>query len=809
MKVPPLAGLVLGMAGFVLSLTAQTSTASSLVLKETRYEVQAGQAIHLQVSAATHDFLKAASERRLTLHGPSDRGLVAGLNAAGDAILLAASLSAKPGDYGVDLTALGTGGDTRTGTFEVHVVSAPAVSTTAAQPPVIMLNGWTPGATSCFVASGASDTFGSLATQLINNGVPVAFFFDNCAECPNCTIENLGNALNQAIAGIQYTNGTQVPQIDLIAYDMGGLIARAYLSGIQPNGALNSPINPRIRKLIEIAVPNFGSYLAAQFQNLQTIEMIPGSPFLWSLARWNQGQDDLHGVDAIAIAGNAGILPGTPNPSDGAVSVTSASLGFATGYAQTHTRILPYCHTSNNPAVQCNYPAIANVDAAPYTGQIILSFLASTNTWTTIGTAPSQDTYLSQLGGILFGLVTASNLVVGDVNQVTFGGNVSFIPGTPSNEFYYVEYARGTGTLLASSSSLGQFNCGTYTAIPGKYSTVRCKVLPTISAVTPLVTSVTGQVVASGTTITIAGSGFGTRCNGCQVVAYPNAATTAAGATLTITTWTNTSITAPLPSTFQGLYQLVVTAATGSDSTNIVAQPVSTPTINAGGIVNGASFAATALAPGSIASAFGTSFAATAATDTVVPLPVTLGTTNTQVMVNGTAAPLFYVSPTQVNFQVPFVPAASTTFQVISSGVSGPLLNATVAAAAPGIFSTASSGIGQGAVLNQDSSANSTSNPASQGSVVQIYCTGLGAVTPTLTAGSPGATSAPFNNTVVTPTVMIGGTSVVPQFSAMAPGFVGLYQVNAQVPMGVTGSAVTLQVSAGGQTSNTVTIAVQ
>ncbi len=282
--------------------------------------------------------------------------------------------------------------------------------------------------------------------------------------------------------------------------------------------------------------------------------------------------------------------------------------------------------------------------------------------------------------------------------------------------------------------------------------------------------------------------------------AYPNATNpTPPATTLTISSWTNTAITAVLPATFQGMYQLVVAAAAGSDSANIVIQQVTT--------VNGASFAGAAIAPGSIASAFGSALTTDAGNATAVPLPATLG--QTQLLVNGSTVPLFYVSPSQINFQMPFVASGPATIQVTSAGVAGPLGIVSIAAGAPGIFSIASSGAGQGAVLNQDSSPNSAANPAAQGSVVQIYCTGLGAVSPALDAGSPGLTSSPYNLTTVLPTVTIGNMNAAVQFSAVAPGFVGLYQVNAQVPMGVSGSAVTLQITSSGQASNTVTIAVQ
>jgi hypothetical protein len=87
---------------------------------------------------------------------------------------------------------------------------------------------------------------------------------------------------------------------------MGGLISRAYLAGLQPNQTLAPLSNARVRKLIQIATPNFGSFQAPR-TGVQTSEMVPGSTFLWDLGTWNQRLDDLRGVDVLAVIGNAGM----------------------------------------------------------------------------------------------------------------------------------------------------------------------------------------------------------------------------------------------------------------------------------------------------------------------------------------------------------------------------------------------------------------------------------------------------------------------------------------------------------------------
>jgi triacylglycerol esterase/lipase EstA (alpha/beta hydrolase family) len=131
--------------------------------------------------------------------------------------------------------------------------------------PVVLLNGWQPGLSNggCPTSS-PEQTFGFLGNTLVTSGVPVVYFFDNCVEDPNGPIESLGAVLGQVLNLIQYSNGPVVPQVDLIAHSMGGLIVRAYLAGLTSNGSswlLSPPANARVRKFVEIATPNFGSFL--------------------------------------------------------------------------------------------------------------------------------------------------------------------------------------------------------------------------------------------------------------------------------------------------------------------------------------------------------------------------------------------------------------------------------------------------------------------------------------------------------------------------------------------------------------------
>jgi uncharacterized protein (TIGR03437 family) len=226
-----------------------------------------------------------------------------------------------------------------------------------------------------------------------------------------------------------------------------------------------------------------------------------------------------------------------------------------------------------------------------------------------------------------------------------------------------------------------------------------------------------------------------------------------------------------------------------------------------GGLSNAASYTQ-AFAPGGILTVFGTSLAPAAGSAQTVPLPTMLA--GTLATIDGIAAPLYYVSPTQLNIQIPYEATAGSaaTLRVENNGESI-FYNFNVAATAPAIFTTNAQGTGQGSILNTSYQLVDASHPATPGSTyIQIYCMGLGAVTnqPADGAASP---SSPLARTSATPQVTIGGVPATVTFSGLAPDFVGEYQVNALVPATVAaGNAVPVAITIGGAASNTVTIVV-
>ena len=245
----------------------------------------------------------------------------------------------------------------------------------------------------------------------------VTVFFDNCSVSNKPSIEVLAAAFGTFINSLKYSDGTSVTQVDVVSHSMGGLIVRAYLAGMQPDGSFKPLANPGIRKAVFLSSPNFGTYAASLLgTDVQTAELSLGSTFNFALATWNQGTDDLRGVDALAVAGNGGaIMVNGQADGDGVSSITSSGIGFAEA---NRTRLLPYCHIPYaslavllqpvailfpaSSICPVNSPGIANaVNATDTNVLIVLSFLNGTADWQTIGQAPSANPLDSTTSGVL------------------------------------------------------------------------------------------------------------------------------------------------------------------------------------------------------------------------------------------------------------------------------------------------------------------------------------------------------------------------------------------------------------------------
>ncbi len=246
-------------------------------------------------------------------------------------------------------------------------------------------------------------------------------------------------------------------------------------------------------------------------------------------------------------------------------------------------------------------------------------------------------------------------------------------------------------------------------------------------------------------------------------------------------TWNGGNFTDTLPAGAVATYQWAVPA----------------PSFPANGVINAASPAA-ALSPGELFSIYGVNLSAQAQQPALLPLPASMAAASVQI--NGIAAPLVYVSPLQINAQVPWETASgSATLTVTHAGMTASQ-TVSIAPAGPAIFTLY--GSPQAAALNLDYTINAENNPASE--VIQLFGTGLGAVSPAVPTGAA-ASGTTLSQVVATVTATVNGNPAGVPFAGLAPGFAGLWQVDVDLPAGVSG-ALPVVVSVAGVASNTVTV---
>ena len=231
------------------------------------------------------------------------------------------------------------------------------------------------------------------------------------------------------------------------------------------------------------------------------------------------------------------------------------------------------------------------------------------------------------------------------------------------------------------------------------------------------------------------------------------------------------------------------------------------PAISTGGVVNGASFVPTPvpLAPGSIISIFGVNFSANLLQAASVPLPTELG--GVRVSVSGKNIPLIFVSPNQINAQLPYdVATGQAAISVTTANGTSSEEMAPIGQASPGIFVTSD---GRAIAQNQDGSLNQPGSGEARGRVLIVYLTGQGLLDGPIEAGQ----AAPLDRLLRATsdaTANIGGQSASVLFLGLTPGFVGLSQANIAVPDGApVGDGVEMFVSVNRQRSNTAKVSVR
>jgi uncharacterized protein (TIGR03437 family) len=219
-------------------------------------------------------------------------------------------------------------------------------------------------------------------------------------------------------------------------------------------------------------------------------------------------------------------------------------------------------------------------------------------------------------------------------------------------------------------------------------------------------------------------------------------------------------------------------------------------------VTNAASFDPDAISPGSLISLFGSGLALTTASAPDVPLPISLA--DVSVLINGVPAPVQFVSPRQINAQVPFeISPGPAAVVVRTNGTPSAAVPITVRPAAPGIFVDAE---GQAAALNADGSRNSPRNPAGLGTTVSLFFTGQGPAADPIDDGDAPSFGEALS-AALRISATIGGVPAEIEFAGLAPTFPGLAQINLKVPALGAGSYPVV-ISAAGAASNSAWLTV-
>ena len=243
-------------------------------------------------------------------------------------------------------------------------------------------------------------------------------------------------------------------------------------------------------------------------------------------------------------------------------------------------------------------------------------------------------------------------------------------------------------------------------------------------------------------------------------------------------------------------------AVAGGLSTDFTATGLAQPAISPNGAVDAASFVqGKAIAPGSYLAIFGSNLAPGTLIDSTASLPVALGPVSVSFDTATASLPghLAFVTGGQVNVQIPWELAGQSSAQikVTVQDSAGTLYTLPLAPYSPGIF----------AIVDENGSLVTQSNPALQGHNITIYCNGLGPVTNQPASGEP-SPSNPLARTIAQPTVTMGTQIAMVLFSGLTPTAVGLYQINATVPATGAGTQ-SINISIGGVTGKTSSIAIR
>ena len=582
----------------------------------------------------------------------------------------------------------------------------------------------------------------------------------------------------------------ETPASDVAALQQWGQQANAqgitWFAAAGDNGAADcgDTQNPGLAVDLPGSLPEATSIGGTQF--------VEGTGTYWSLA------NNANGASALAYipetAWNDSAQDGGPSASGGGASILFSKPSWQTGPG------VPGDNARDVPDVSLN--ASADHDGyLVYTSgslQVYGGTSVPTPSFAGLTVLLNQEIGSGGVGNInpkLYSLAP-SGWGSGMFHEIATGNNIVTVPCarrepacTPTPVGYYAgvgyDQATGLGSVDAYKLVMG-WNGGSTT--PGSAASVTLlSNLTTVAAndvvyLIATVTSTDGTTPSGSISFSIGGTPL-------ESVVLTGSAGTAT-ATLAVN-----GLQLPLgPGTITATYNNTSSASVTVSVTASGSGSIATPAIAS--VANGASFKQS-FAPGSILSVFGSQLSPVTQSASSVPLP--LSTSGVAVLVNGIAAPLYYVAPGQLNVQIPYEATANGT-SVLSVNNNGQVTTKSfqVAAAAPGIFTNSA-----GALV--------PTATAAVGQEIAFYITGAGAVLPAIPDGAAPAASTALANLpmpVQPTTVTIAGTAATIDFRGIPWALVGVTQINVQVPNGIPAGAQPVVVTVGGVASAPATITI-
>lgn len=401
--------------------------------------------------------------------------------------------------------------------------------------------------------------------------------------------------------------------------------------------------------------------------------------------------------------------------------------------------------------------------------------------------------------GSLGGAYAASNF-----SQFMVGNTLLDNSGVPHMA---LSTANGSSSGFSFVNQNGYFTTAPNSASPGVIEQVNTAngtaIQPTAMVEAPILSSVTAPSTGTNCTTTTTTSSTGTMtvttCVTGNLQTVTTQSCTVSGSTTTCTSNSQTgTIASPSAGLFARSYNSAFTRtlAPMPDQSEIVAlttsgftvlpwayaASVAAPQISS--VVSAADGVSPA-APGGLVSIFGSQMNPTNLATSQIPLPTALA--NSCVTVNGQPMPLVFVSPTQINAQMPSEAVGAVTVNVYTPGGESNNFNITVQPTAPAVFMSGTAGPETNLptiVRDANGQLVTDTNPIHRGDALTIYLTGLGETAPVVGDGLPAPVS-PLAIVVQPPTVQLGGVNVPVTFAGLAPGQVGVGQINVTVPSSV------------------------